>query len=157
MTEVPQRTADDERTTPASGAGAGRWLFGPAADLLLGCGGLSALVLPAAYVLGARYPAAYGVALYVAALLVVYPHFAATVGRAYRSRAAVAEHRFVTRDLAVALAFLLVAAHAFHRIVPFLFTLYATWALWHFSRPPFCWLSSRTSMVRGSSTLRRVS
>src|SRR4051812_16700845 len=137
MTEVPQRTADDERTTRADDARAGRWLFGPAADLLLGCGGLSALVLPAAYVLGGRDPAAYGVALYAAALLVIYPHFAATVGRAYRSRTAVAEHRFVTRDLAFALALLLVAAHAFHRIIPFLFTLYATWALWHFSTQNF--------------------
>ena len=68
----------------ASGPTAGRWLFGPVSDLLLGCGGLYAIVLLAFAIGGAELRAQE--AIWLGPLLVLLlgaPHYGATLLRVY--------------------------------------------------------------------------
>jgi hypothetical protein len=110
------------------------WLFGPAADLLLGCGGLYVLIFGALMWAGPAVRAVQPEFVFAFAILLLSaPHYGATLLRVYEQRAD--RHRYwlfsVWSSLAIALLF--VAGAYFPAFGTLLFTLYLTWSPWHYS------------------------
>ncbi|MEO8078192.1 MAG: hypothetical protein ABI818_17825, partial [Acidobacteriota bacterium] len=112
---------------PAPPAPEARWIHRPAVDLIIGCGAWSApLLLVAGQVSSATRTGA--VAFYVLALAFNYPHFMATVYRAYHTRSEFARYRVFTLHITALLALAGVASHVWPALVPWLFTVYLTWS-----------------------------
>jgi hypothetical protein len=80
---------------------------------------------------GANAPLSSAV-FYALALAFNYPHYMATVYRAYRTREDFDRYRLFTVYVTGILALTLILAHVFYRMVPWLFTLYVTWSPWHY-------------------------
>jgi tetratricopeptide (TPR) repeat protein len=87
--------------------------------------------------LGAAHAREWGIAFYSLALIFNYPHFMATIYRAYRSREEFQKYRIFTLHLTVLLALTAILAHADFRLVPWIFTLYIDWSPWHYSGQNF--------------------
>jgi tetratricopeptide (TPR) repeat protein len=123
-------------TAPASPAS--RWLYGPWLDLLLGCGLWYALALGVLGVVGADLRARGApVVLSFLSLLVLTPHYGATLLRVYEQR----DDRRAYALFAVHATLLLIALFAVAVHVPSVaaavFTLYVTWSPWHYSGQNF--------------------
>jgi len=124
---------------PAPVAGrAQAWLFGPLPDLLIGCGLLYALALPAFFVYGGEIRARQADALMpILVLLVSLPHYGATLLRVYERP----EDRQRYRRFAIHSSLALFAAFVVALHVPlaaaFLTTLYLTWSPWHYTAQNF--------------------
>jgi tetratricopeptide (TPR) repeat protein len=109
-----------------------RWIHRPAVDLIVGCGAWSApLLLLAGQASSATRP--WAVAFYALALAFNYPHFMATVYRAYHTRSEFARYRVFTLHITTLLALAGVASHVWPALVPWLFTVYLTWSPWHYT------------------------
>ena len=112
-----------------------RWLYGPASDLLLGCGLGYALFV--AIFLFADTQALVAdwvpVAIVFLGLITNSPHYGATLIRVYEKRADRRKYAFFTVYLTIALAALFVAGLHFLWMGSFLITLYITWSPWHFA------------------------
>src|SRR2546430_11946420 len=78
-------TAAAPPSAPASSARQSPWIYRPWTDLLIGCGAWSAPLLLLAFYATTTYARAWTVAFYFLALLCNYPHFIATVYRAYHT------------------------------------------------------------------------
>src|ERR1700693_2492079 len=78
------RLRDKPESVPMSSAKP--WIYGPALDVIVGCGAWSAPLLLLAAIVGASNSHAWGVAFYLLAVVFNYPHFMATVYRAYHTR-----------------------------------------------------------------------
>jgi tetratricopeptide (TPR) repeat protein len=117
------------------------WIYRPWLDLLIGCGGWSApLLLLGAWLGGAAgtpYVHAWTFAFYLLALVFNYPHFMATIYRAYHTREEFARYRIYTLHLTGLLALTAVLAHADFRLLPWVFTLYIDWSPWHYTGQNF--------------------
>jgi Tfp pilus assembly protein PilF len=113
------------------------WIYGPVIDLLAGCGAWSAPLLLLAFY--AAHANAYGwtVGFYFLALLFNYPHFMATVYRAYHSQSEFAKYKTFTVHIALLLALAGVAAHLWYAVLPWIFTLYICWSPWHYTGQNF--------------------
>jgi tetratricopeptide (TPR) repeat protein len=109
-----------------------RWIHRPAIDLIVGCGAWSAPLLLLAG-RGSAGTRTWAVAFYVLALAFNYPHFMATVYRAYHKRTEFARYRVFTLHITALLALVTVASHARPSLLPWLFTLYLTWSPWHYT------------------------
>ena len=114
------------------------WLFGPLPDLLIGCGLLYALALPAFFVYGSEIRARQADALMpLLVLLLSLPHYGATLLRVYERR----EDRQLYRRFAIHSSVVLFAAFVVALHVPlvatFLTTLYLTWSPWHYTAQNF--------------------
>jgi tetratricopeptide (TPR) repeat protein len=120
--------------TPPSGASPNSpWIYQPWLDLLIGCGAWSApLLLVAAFVTPA-YAHAWGVGFYFLALLFNYPHFMATIYRAYHTRESFERYKIFTLHVTLLVALTAVLLHASPRLLPWIFTLYICWSPWHYS------------------------
>jgi tetratricopeptide (TPR) repeat protein len=110
------------------------WLFGPLPDLLIGCGLLYAIALPAFFVYGSGIRALQSEALMpVLVLLVSLPHYGATLLRVYERK----EDRRLYRRFAIhaSLALFAVFVVALHAplVAALLTTLYLTWSPWHYT------------------------
>jgi tetratricopeptide (TPR) repeat protein len=126
--EAPStRGARPEAAKPAS-----PWLYGPTLDLLVGCGGWSAPLLLVAW-FASSHERAWSYAFYFLALIFNYPHFMATVYRAYHTREEFQKYRIFTLHLTALLALTAILAHADYRLVPWVFTLYIDWSPWHYT------------------------
>lgn len=113
------------------------WLYRPWLDLLIGCGGWSApLLLLAAWSANSR-ASAWSFAFYLLALIFNYPHFMATIYRAYHSYAEFHKYRFFTVHLALLLALTGLIAHLWYPLLPWVFTLYICWSPWHYTGQNF--------------------
>ena len=112
------------------------WLDGPAVDLLVGCAGWSAPLLILSFFL-ARSGAAVSVAFYALALLFNYPHYMATIYRAYRTPEDFSRYRIFTLHLTLLLILTGMVAHFQPRLIPWIFTIYITWSPWHYSGQNF--------------------
>ena len=66
------------------------------------------------------------VAFYVLSLAFNYPHYLATVYRAYRTRTGFARYRLFTFH--ITLAIVAAASHVWSALVPLIFTVYITWS-----------------------------
>jgi len=120
------------RSAPASSI----WISGPWIDLLVGCGGWSVPLLLVAYTLVDRDVPRWSAAFYALALVCNYPHYMATIYRAY-GRGDRASHRMYTHYLTAALVVLGIAAHVRFALVPWLFTAYVMWSPWHYTGQNF--------------------
>lgn len=110
-------------------------LFGPAVDLLIGCGLGYLLSIPLLYWVGtasntATWPP---VLVLVMGLLVNSPHYGATLVRVYEDREDRRKYALFSIYATVALVAALVAASHSVWIASLLTTVYVTWAPWHFS------------------------
>jgi tetratricopeptide (TPR) repeat protein len=113
------------------------WIYRPWIDLLVGCGAWSApLLLLALYAPGAS-PRAWAITFYFLALLLNYPHFMATVYRAYHTQTEFQRYRIFTVHVAILLALAGVIAHLWFPLLPWIFTLYICWSPWHYTGQNF--------------------
>lgn len=113
------------------------WIYGPWTDLIFGCGGWSAPLLLIAALLGTSHFHTWTVAFYLLAIVFNYPHFMATIYRAYRTKEEFVKYRVFTLHLTVLLVLTGLLAHAWFPLVPWIFTLYICWSPWHYSRQNF--------------------
>src|SRR5262245_53887409 len=107
------------------------WLYSPALDLIVGCGAWSLPLLLLVYPTGG-YEAALSVGFYALALLINYPHYMATIYRAYGAREDCRRYRPFTIHLTGLLLLALLLGHWLYWLVPILFTVYITWSPWHY-------------------------
>jgi tetratricopeptide (TPR) repeat protein len=79
----------------------------------------------------------WAVTFYLLALAFNYPHFMATVYRAYHTRTEFDKYRLFTLHITALLALVVVASHVWSALVPWIFTLYITWSPWHYTGQNF--------------------
>jgi len=111
----------------------GRWLYRPWLDLLVGCGAWSAPLLAIATWLTPSHTHAWAVAFYGLAIVFNYPHFMATIYRAYHTRGSFERYKILTLHVTVLVALTGVLLHASPRLLPWVFTLYICWSPWHYT------------------------
>ncbi len=134
------QTLPDVSGTGSSGEFGARpspWIFRPWLDLLVGCGAWSAPLLLLATFASSSHAAGWSFAFYFLALLFNYPHFMATVYRAYHTREDFVKYRIFTLHVALLLALAGVLAHVSANLLPWIFTLYICWSPWHYTGQNF--------------------
>jgi tetratricopeptide (TPR) repeat protein len=109
------------------------WLYGPWLDLIVGCGAWSAPLLLVTYFSFTSNTLAWSIAFYVLALFFNYPHYMATVYRAYHRSEDFNKYRIFTVHTSLLIALTAVVCHFWARVLPGIFTLYLTWSPWHYS------------------------
>jgi tetratricopeptide (TPR) repeat protein len=107
------------------------WIQSPSIDLIVGCGAWSLPLLILPYVFGGIGQNR-ALAFSTLALIVNYPHYMATIYRAYRTREDFVRYRVVTLYCSALLLSVLIAAHEFYGLIPLLMTIYLTWSPWHY-------------------------
>jgi tetratricopeptide (TPR) repeat protein len=113
------------------------WIYRPWIDLTVGCGAWSAPLLLAGFYAANSHARGWSVAFYFLALLSNYPHFMATVYRAYHKRDEFEKYRTYTLHVALLLALSGVVAHVWYGVLPWIFTLYICWSPWHYTGQNF--------------------
>ena len=104
---------------------------------MIGCGGWSAPLLLLAFYATTTYSRAWAVAFYFLALLCNYPHFMATVYRAYHTHTEFEKYRIFTVHVALLLALAGIVSHVWYPLLPWIFTLYICWSPWHYTGQNF--------------------
>jgi Tfp pilus assembly protein PilF len=134
------------------------WIYRPAIDLIVGCGAWSAPLLLLAFFASNSHPQAWTVGFYFVALLFNYPHFMATVYRAYHTHTEFAKYRVFTVHIAVLLIVAGVVAHLWYPLLPWIFTLYIFWSPWHYTGQNFGLLMmfARRSGISPTTAERRA-
>ena len=126
-------TAADENPAPGDSNASRVWIYGPWIDMLVGCGAWSApLLILTGYVAASR-ASSWSFAFYLLALLFNYPHFMATIYRAYHSYDEFTKYRFFTVHIAILLALAGLLTHLWYPLLPWIFTLYICWSPWHYT------------------------
>jgi tetratricopeptide (TPR) repeat protein len=128
---------EPERTAPASIPGQSPWIYRPWIDLVVGCGAWSAPLLLISFYTTNTHSHAWTVAFYFLALLFNYPHFMATVYRAYHTQTEFQRYRLFTVHVALLLAVAGLVAHLWYPLLPWIFTLYICWSPWHYTGQNF--------------------
>ena len=113
------------------------WIYRPWIDLTVGCGAWSAPLLLAGFYFANSYGRGWSVAFYFLALLSNYPHFMATVYRAYHTRDEFEKYRIYTVHVALLLVMAGIVAHLWYALLPWIFTLYICWSPWHYTGQNF--------------------
>ncbi|HUO24653.1 MAG TPA: hypothetical protein VMU61_03240 [Candidatus Aquilonibacter sp.] len=122
------------KSTHSSEAAAGSpWIYTPWLDLIVGCGAWSAPLLLISYFSIASSTRAWAVAFYALALFFNYPHFMATIYRAYHRAEDFQKYRIFTLHTTALIVLTLILAHSWARVLPWIFTIYLTWSPWHYS------------------------
>lgn len=124
-------------TSDAASRGTPPWIYGPGLDLAIGCGAWSAPLLLLGLLQTEARAHVWAVAFYLLAVVFNYPHFMATVYRAYRTREEISKYRIFTIHLTLLLILTAVLAHASFRLLPWVFTLYICWSPWHYTGQNF--------------------
>ncbi len=119
--------------TVATSRPAGPWLYRPWLDLMAGCGAWSAPLLIVAMWLTPSHTHAWAVAFYSLAMIFNYPHFMATIYRAYHTRQNFERYKIVTLHVTLLVVLTGIMLHASYRLLPWVFTLYICWSPWHYS------------------------
>jgi tetratricopeptide (TPR) repeat protein len=102
-------------------------------DLTVGCGAWSAPLLALALFMPATHSHAWAMTFYLLAVVFNYPHFMATIYRAYHTRENFDKYKFVTLHVTLLIVATGVLMHAAPRLFPWIFTLYIFWSPWHYS------------------------
>ena len=118
---------------PATIAHTSRWIQRPWLDLTVGCGGWSAPLLLAVYVLAPPEQRLWAIAFYGLAVLFNYPHFMATIYRAYGTQRDFSKYRVFTVHLTAFLFVTGLVVHTWTPLIAWIFTLYITWSPWHYT------------------------
>ncbi|HTS13353.1 MAG TPA: tetratricopeptide repeat protein [Candidatus Limnocylindrales bacterium] len=119
--------------TVAVVAPASPWIYTPWLDLLVGCGAWSAPLLAVAMWLTPLYAHGWAVGFYLLAIIFNYPHFMATVYRAYHTREDFEKYKIFTLHVTLLLVLTGVLLHASYQLLPWVFTLYICWSPWHYT------------------------
>ncbi|HTC95554.1 MAG TPA: tetratricopeptide repeat protein [Terriglobales bacterium] len=119
--------------TVSSGSSWGSWLYAPALDLIVGCGAWSAPLLLVTYLLSQSSTLNLAIVFYALALLFNYPHFMATIYRAYGTREDFSKYRIFTVHITALLILTAILTHASFNLLPWVFTIYINWSPWHYS------------------------
>jgi tetratricopeptide (TPR) repeat protein len=109
------------------------WIYRPWVDLLVGCGAWSAPLLAIAAWHTPSHEHGWAVGFYLFALIFNYPHFMATIYRAYHRREDFEKYKFFTLHLTLLIVLTGILLHATYRWVPWIFTLYICWSPWHYT------------------------
>jgi tetratricopeptide (TPR) repeat protein len=133
LTVTVEPIAAPQSAPLAAPASSGLWIYGPWLDLLIGCGAWSAPLLAVALLMTPAHSHAWAMAFYLLAIVFNYPHFMATIYRAYHTRADFEKYKFVTLHVTLLLVLTGIVMHASPRFFPWLFTLYICWSPWHYS------------------------
>jgi tetratricopeptide (TPR) repeat protein len=120
------------KTAPAPSQAA-TWLYGPWLDLIVGCGAWSVPLLLLSYSSLASSTRAWSVAFYALALVFNYPHYMATIYRAYHREEDFHKYRFFTVHTTAVVVLTILLSHFWLGMLPWIFTLYLTWSPWHYS------------------------
>jgi tetratricopeptide (TPR) repeat protein len=126
-----------QETRPAPASVQSPWIYRPWIDLLVGCGAWSAPLLLLAFYAPGTSSRAWAMGFYFLALLFNYPHFMATVYRAYHTQTEFQRYRIFTVHVALLLALAGVIAHVWFPVLPWIFTLYICWSPWHYTGQNF--------------------
>lgn len=113
------------------------WIYAKGLDLIVGCGAWSAPLLLLGYFFGKESNATASILFYALALVFNYPHYMATVYRAYHRREDFAKYRFYTIHLTILLALTVLISHWAYALLPIIFTIYLTWSPWHYTGQNF--------------------
>jgi tetratricopeptide (TPR) repeat protein len=156
MSSIATTPPQQEASAPFSARSP--WIYKKWIDLTVGCGAWSAPLLLLAFYATSTYSRAWTVAFYFLALLFNYPHFMATVYRAYHTHTEFEKYRIFTVHIALLLALAGVLAHAWFPLLPWIFTLYICWSPWHYTGQNFglLMLFARRSGLAPSSTERNA-
>jgi len=130
---IPVSTGNRPATPQAAPKPSAPWIYSPWLDLLVGCGAWSAPLLAVAMWMAPTHSHAWVVAFYALALVFNYPHFMATIYRAYHTRENFQKYKFFTLHITLLLALTVILMHASPRLFPWVFTLYICWSPWHYS------------------------
>jgi tetratricopeptide (TPR) repeat protein len=109
------------------------WIYNPWLDLIVGCGAWSAPLLFLSYSSLAASTKIWSVAFYALALIFNYPHYMATIYRAYHRSEDFEKYRVFTVHITALVVLTLLLSHYWVRLLPWIFTLYLTWSPWHYS------------------------
>jgi tetratricopeptide (TPR) repeat protein len=109
------------------------WIYNPWLDLIVGCGAWSAPLLLLSYFSLASSAQTWAVAFYALALFFNYPHYMATIYRAYHRAEDFHKYRVFTVHITALVVLTLLLSHHWLRILPWIFTIYLTWSPWHYS------------------------
>lgn len=109
------------------------WIYNSWLDLIVGCGGWSAPLLLISYLSLASSARTWSVVFYVLALFFNYPHYMATIYRAYHRAEDFQKYRVVTVHITGLMLLTLVLSHVWLGLLPWIFTIYLTWSPWHYS------------------------
>jgi tetratricopeptide (TPR) repeat protein len=121
------------KVRPNSKAQAAPWIYNPWLDLIVGCGAWSAPLLLLSYVSLASQARTWSVVFYVLALFFNYPHYMATIYRAYHRSEDFQKYRIFTVHTTALIVMTLLLSHYWLRLLPWIFTIYLTWSPWHYS------------------------
>ena len=121
------------KVRPNSKAQATLWIYSPWLDLIVGCGAWSAPLLLLSYTSMASSTRVWAVVFYALALLFNYPHYMATIYRAYHRAEDFEKYRVFTVHITGLVLLTLVLSHFWLRLLPWIFTIYLTWSPWHYS------------------------
>jgi tetratricopeptide (TPR) repeat protein len=109
------------------------WIYNSWLDLIVGCGAWSAPLLLLSYFTLASSEQTWSVAFYVLALFFNYPHYMATIYRAYHRSEDFQKYRIFTVHTTGLILLTLLLSHFWLRLLPVIFTIYLTWSPWHYS------------------------
>jgi len=109
------------------------WVYNPWLDLIVGCGAWSAPLLLLSYVSLASSARTWSVVFYALALFFNYPHYMATIYRAYHRAEDFQKYRTFTVHITALVVMTLLLSHFWLRLLPWIFTIYLTWSPWHYS------------------------
>jgi len=113
------------------------WIHRPWLDLLVGCGGWSAPLLLISYLLVDDQARQWSAVFYALALVCNYPHYMATIHRAYGRADDRSRYKLFTHYVTAALVGVGIAAHFQLGLLAWLFTAYVTWSPWHYTGQNF--------------------
>src|SRR5579871_5287132 len=119
------RQNGNEQTTP--------WVYNAWLDLIVGCGAWSAPLLLLSYASMASSARTWSVVFYALALFFNYPHYMATIYRAYHRAEDFEKYRVFTVHITAVVLLTLLLSHFWIRLLPWIFTIYLTWSPWHYS------------------------
>ncbi|MEE3332499.1 MAG: hypothetical protein VX246_16655, partial [Myxococcota bacterium] len=127
-------TAAAQPSSPSLSNPSGRWLFGPASDLLLGCGVLYVLIIAAYAALGSDlHDGQPTTLLRLLVILVSMPHYGGTLLRVYEERSERRSYAlFSIGATVVVFGAFLVSLYNFY-FASLMLTLYLTWSPWHYT------------------------
>lgn len=121
-----------------------QWYIGPKSDLLIGCGLWSIPFILLTHYLNLTYGAVLAFAFYVLSFLCNYPHYMATIYRAYGSKADFEKYRFFTIYITALMVGTAAIVHLSHtlfgdkvNLVPYFVTFYLLWSPYHYTGQNF--------------------
>jgi tetratricopeptide (TPR) repeat protein len=109
------------------------WIYQPWLDLVVGCGAWSVPLLLLAYFSSAASTLTWSIVFYVLALFFNYPHYMATIYRAYHTQEDFRKYRIFTVHITLLVALTIILSHFWFGALPWLFTVYLTASPWHYS------------------------